>query len=251
MSSHLSHLLTNCKTDEYNPYEYYSRRDIPKPLYSPSAIPPHPSSHFLILFREPANDYVPRYVIRDLSDEKRQPRLLRVSLFDITRYVSARQLEAFENRKFLYSDPEFSSIREWIKQCRRETATRLSYPNASSYNRVQSRSTSSQVVIYTSKPINLPASKQIKLSPSSDFVSDGIPRVTTQISSPLSENPSSSEIDHEIEHILEHKDVLGRRYYLVAWKGLPDTRATWLTPDELEEHGFETDGESDTFLEGS
>jgi hypothetical protein len=166
--------------------------------------------------------------------------------------VSAQQLEMFENGKFLYSDPEFSSLHEWMKQCKRDSTTRLSFPKRRQYKRLQSRSTSSQVVIYKDAykrdlpELLAPESKRIRLSPSTELAPASITASITQFHDPPSDNRSSSDVERVISHILEHKDVLGRRYYLVAWKGLPDDQATWLTPDELEELDFDPDQDSDT-----
>jgi hypothetical protein len=40
--------------------------------------------------------------------------------------------------------------------------------------------------------------------------------------------------EYTISRILNHKNIMGTNHFLCAWEGLPGSKATWLTEDELE-----------------
>jgi hypothetical protein len=212
--------------------QYCPRRQLPIPTSSPSRKP----DKYTILFREPGKDRVPRYVLRDIQDPSLETPLLRVSLFDITDFVSEHQLEKFENGRFAASDFDFPSFKTWLRLSRREHME--IDPDFASNVRLLARSPNVQVVI---------RSERIPLSEvdGSLDVNGSLSPISAAESPRIAPTVDGDDGKYEVSHILEHKDVLGRRYHLVAWKDLPTEKSTWLTSDELEALGIDTTSESE------
>jgi hypothetical protein len=200
----------------------------------------------VILWREPANDHLPRYILRDIrpSVSPNEIRLIRVSLLDITGYVSSSELETFENGRFASLDTDFLTFHAWVRHCKQDRERRSLFPELPTTDfRWLSKSRDVDVVVASHRePTDADAiesSTPLRLSLLYDITQ--VNGVSELIQSPVSTNKS---FVYEPSRILEHKDVLGRRYFLVAWKELPNERATWLTSDELEELGVPGDIES-------
>lgn len=221
-------------------YQYCPRRQLPIPTSSPLQT----SERYSILFREPGKDRVPRYVIRDIQDSSSDSPLLRVSLFDITDYVSEHQLESFENGRFAASDFDFPSFKTWLRLSRREHMEVDS--DFASNVRILARAPNVQVVIRSEQ---LPPS-QSEGDESLD-IKGSLSPLSAAETPHIAPTVDGDDGKYEVSHILEHKDVLGRRYHLVAWKDLPTEKSTWLTTEELEELGIDTTSDSETidFLE--
>jgi hypothetical protein len=109
--------------DVVDRYEYCPHRDIPPIAPSPSKVPPA-GRHFSLIRTEPGQDGILRYLIREAAGGTAPASVpvLRVTLFDIHRYVSCHEIEAFENgryRKARARLPELQGMDEGEKKsCR-------------------------------------------------------------------------------------------------------------------------------------
>jgi hypothetical protein len=240
MSSEPPSTAPRRRLHHYDPFEYCPRRNLPVVSASASQSSPVSSSHFVILWREPADDYLPRYILRDIrpSVPPDEIRLLRVSLLDITGYVNSKELETYENRRFTSLDTDFLTFHAWVRKCKQDRERRTLFPELPTDLRCLSRSRHVDVVIASHREQTdadaTESSTTLRLPLLHDITK--VNGISELIQSPVSTN-KSNDLVYEPSRVLEHKDVLGRRYYLVAWKELPDERATWLTSDELEELG--------------
>jgi hypothetical protein len=237
-------------------WDYCPRRDVPETSTTLSNVSPDPNHNYFIIHREPGdtNNPMPIYTLQD--SRIRDATYIRVSLIDIEQYVSPRELESYENSRFANNDPEFSSKRAWLEAKKLNPFSKNLIPKSRTVQViVKSRPVfeAEAYEIETYTPEGSPPQQNFMKSPIKPppFQREGVvDRARHESETPQETDGAikggddeETDTNYEVSHILEERDVLGRVYYLVAWKGLPDGHATWLTIDELSDLGFV---ESDT-----
>lgn len=215
-----------------NVLEHYApRRDLPT---LSNSNPLGRREKYTIIDREPGDDCIPRYILRpnsSPSETEVQP-LLRVSIFDIDDFVSAMEIQRFENLWYEHRNLDFSS-----KKDQRKTIERAKMNGAYVFK----KSPHVQVIVYQDEKhvARLPTLENSVQQVSS--VAEGI--ATTKRTSILRDNDMDSHgheptimadpEEYEVSGVIDHKEVLGMLYYLVTWEGYPENDATWLTSEEL------------------
>jgi hypothetical protein len=232
-------------------WDYCPRRDVPATSSFLSNVSPDPNHDYIIVYREPGDhkDPMPKYLLQDLRLQ--DSGYIQVSLMDIELYVSPRELETYENARFANKDLDFSSKSAWLKEKKLKPFSTRLIPKARMVNVVIKTRLLLEQEGYESESHTPEGSPPKRMQLTESFV-EPLPIQAKNVTDGENEGGEEEtegdaeedigeemDIDYEVSHILEEKDVLGRSYYLVAWKGLPDDKATWLTIDELNELGFE------------
>jgi hypothetical protein len=245
---------------------------------------------YVVVDREPHEDMVPRYILRerrDSDDERPRPGskmdglsndeddawargggapLLRVSLLDVDRFVSARDLERFENRLFELRVPDTSTLAAWRarlrerreKEERRRLAreARIAREEREERERERHRVVPSPwaegvrvVVVVGEEPRPVEPGEDIKVT-EQDAMSAPLEAAETDgldVDGPLatlldqaedgkgSASGDGAAEEYIISRILNHKDIMGTVHFLCALEGLPDSQAMWMAEDELED----------------
>jgi hypothetical protein len=233
----------------FDRYEYIPNRT--PPVVTAGLPKPEQPDRYTIQYREEGRDHIPRYVLQD--EQAPNGPLLRVAVFDITDYVSLHALHAFENTIF----------EEEVREEPQEPSWEDRYPglkdlldaaDPTKKKPVIKKSPNVEVVIFTGKkssatPAPMEESTVLPSSTSPTFLSrpetlakleDDAIADSTLVDTLMAEAAEAEKNDDNpgdafvVSHILKHKNYLGKRYFQVAWVGIPPENATWLSEDELE-----------------
>jgi hypothetical protein len=222
-----------------------------------TAVHHHPgkaSERYTIVYRTESRSHIPQYLLED----RRYPNssLLRVSIFDITDYISLSTLHAFENEVFESEEPPESDFVPWDEKYPMLRGVLDSAAGIKKPERVQiPRNPHIEVVIFqkskarSETPLTMPAKSSSHESLSPTFAFQPKPETLakleddtiadSQLVDTLIQEAADAEMEEPDElgeyivaQILDHKNWLGVRHYQVAWMNAKEV--TWVSEEELE-----------------
>lgn len=181
------------------------------------------STRFKIIDRVFSDDSIPRYLLQQLPQHTFTI-LLRVTVFDLEKYVSKTQIEKFENCRYASGEDDYSSTKEWqyvFKRARRRGLDLFRRHANIEVLLLRNDLQANEEWLTTLKRAEAPTQ--------SNLVHDG-----RQFSTTSSYALDVDLSEYEISGIISHRDVMGLRWYLVIWNGHSEHDATWLSEEDLD-----------------